>query len=169
MGHPQSPPKPPIVPLFEIELDLGPKGSREASRTLYRQLQAAILDGRLPAGAKLPPTRKSAAFLGVSRNTAAEVYERLVNERHAVTRHGADTYVAQKTAFVAPEKREIEPVSDHRLNEFWLRPDVAAAISFWRDRPDAALPRKGASVDFRPAMVDSRLFPLDVFRRVSAE
>jgi GntR family transcriptional regulator/MocR family aminotransferase len=169
MGHPQSPPKRAIDPLFEIELDLGLKGSREASRTLYRQLQAAILDGRLPAGAKLPPTRKSAAFLGVSRNTAAEVYERLVNEGHAVTRHGAGTYVAQKTTFAAPEKREIEPVSEHRLNEFWLRPDVTAAISFWRDRPDAASPRKGASVDFRPAMVDSRLFPLDVFRRVSAK
>jgi GntR family transcriptional regulator/MocR family aminotransferase len=156
MGHPQSVPKRAIDPLFEIGLDLGLKGSREASRTLYRQLQAAILDGRLPAGAKLPPTRKSAAFLGVSRNTAAEVYERLVNEGHAVTRHGAGTYVAQKTAFVAPEKREIEP-------------DVTAAISFWRDRPDAASARTGASVDFRPAMVDSRLFPLDVFRRVSAK
>jgi GntR family transcriptional regulator/MocR family aminotransferase len=169
MGHPHSPTKRAIDPLFEIELDLGLKGSREASRTLHRQLQAAILDGRLPAGAKLPPTRKSAAFLGVSRNTAAEVYERLVNEGHAVTRHGAGTYVAQKTPFVAPEKPEIEPVSEHRLNEFWLRPDVTAAIGFWRDRPDAASPRKGTSVDFRPAMVDSRLFPLDVFRRVSAK
>jgi hypothetical protein len=61
--------------LFEIELDLAAKGSRDSSRSLYRQLKAAILDGRLPAGAKLPATRHSETFYGVSRNTAVEVYE----------------------------------------------------------------------------------------------
>jgi GntR family transcriptional regulator/MocR family aminotransferase len=158
-----------IDPLFEVELDLGPKGSRESSRTLHRELKAAILDGRLTAGARLPATRKSAAFFGVSRNTAAEAYERLVNEGHAVTRHGAGTYVAERM----PSLRAAEPAAEpaaHRLNEFWLRPDVTAAMSFWRDRPGyASAGRKGAGVDFRPAMVDSRLFPLDVFRRVSAK
>jgi GntR family transcriptional regulator / MocR family aminotransferase len=55
-----------------------------------------------------------------------------------------------------------------RLNEFWLRADVTAAMSFWQERESSPV-RKGALVDFRPAMVDSRLFPLDVFRRVSAK
>jgi GntR family transcriptional regulator / MocR family aminotransferase len=169
VGHPPSLPRRAIDPLFEIELDLGPKGSRDASRALYRQLRAAIVDGRLPAGAKLPATRKSAAFFGVSRNTAAEVYERLVNEGHAATRRGAGTYVADSPS-VSPEKHESEPVSEHRLNGFWLRADVTAAMSFWRDRPEySAAVRKGASIDFRAALVDSRLFPLDVFRRVSAK
>src|SRR5579883_899865 len=62
------------APLFELRLDLPPPGSREASRSLYEQLKAAILEGRLPAGARLPGTRRSEAFLGVSRNTAAAVY-----------------------------------------------------------------------------------------------
>jgi GntR family transcriptional regulator / MocR family aminotransferase len=172
LGHSQSPRKRAIDPLFEIELDLGPKGSRESSRTLHRELKAAILDGRLTAGARLPATRKSAAFFGVSRNTAAEVYERLVNEGHAVTRHGAGTYVADRMPAIpraaGPDAQTQTPAL--RLNEFWLRPDVTAAMSFWRDRPEyPSAGRKGASVDFRPAMVDSRLFPLDVFRRVSAK
>jgi hypothetical protein len=56
------------------------------------------------------------------------------------------------------------------MNEFWLRPDVTAAMGFWRDRPEySSSIRKGAQVDFRPALVDSRLFSLDVFRRVSAK
>src|ERR1700690_2939479 len=169
MVHSPSPPRRAVDPLFEVELDLGPKGPRDASRTLHHELRAAILDGRLPAGAKLPATRKSAAFFGVARNTAAEVYERLVDEGHAVSRRGAGTYVADSPS-VLPEKRESESVSEHRLNGFWLRADVTAAMSFWRDRPEyTASGRKGASIDFRPAMVDSRLFPLDVFRRVSAK
>src|SRR6185437_3183404 len=84
-------------PLFEIDLRLADKGSREAARTLYRQLKTAILDGRLTPGAKLPPTRKSAAFFRVSRNTAVEVYERLLNEGYVVSRHGSGTYVAHRT------------------------------------------------------------------------
>jgi GntR family transcriptional regulator / MocR family aminotransferase len=170
LGHSSPPRKRAIDPLFEIELDLGAKGSRESSRTLHRELKAAILDGRLTAGARLPATRKSAAFFGVSRNTAAEVYERLVNEGHAVTRHGAGTYVADRMPSVPRAAGPAAQTAAHRLNEFWLRPDVTAAMSFWRDRPEyPSAGRKGASVDFRPAMVDSRLFPLDVFRRVSAK
>ena len=157
--------------MFEIDLDLAAKGSRESSRTLYRQLKAAILDGRLAAGAKLPPTRKSDAFFGVSRNTAAEVYEKLLNEGYVVARHGAGTYVADRVA-VAPLRSGAtgDGVPDRRLNAFWLRPDVTAAMSFWADLPRRASPRSKASpVDFRPALVDSRLFPFDVFRRVSAK
>jgi GntR family transcriptional regulator/MocR family aminotransferase len=176
LGQSSSRRKRAIDPLFEIELDLGPKGSRESSRTLHRELKAAILDGRLTAGARLPATRRSAAFFGVSRNTAAEVYERLVNEGHAVTRHGAGTYVADRMPAVprakgpAAQEAAAPETGAHRVNEFWLRPDVTAAMSFWRDRPEYPTSgRKGVSVDFRPAMVDSRLFPLDVFRRVSAK
>jgi GntR family transcriptional regulator/MocR family aminotransferase len=170
LGHSRSGRRPAAEPLFELKLDLKPSGSREASRTLYRELTSAILDGRLAAGAKLPPTRKSLAFFGVSRNTTAEVYEKLVTEGHAVTRHGAGTFVAERTASRQPTASRLDGETlKIRLNEFWLRPDVTAAMSFWRDSAQVAPARKGAHVDFRPAMVDSRLFPLDVFRRVSAK
>jgi GntR family transcriptional regulator/MocR family aminotransferase len=191
LGHSLLPRRRTRDPLFEVGLDLEAKGSRESSRTLYRELKAAILDGRLGAGAKLPPTRKATAFFGVSRNTAAEVYEKLLNEGLIVARHGSGSYVADRIPAPAPATRGVsmpgatpgaaggstgraaplgEGMPDPRLNAFWLRPDVTAAIGFWRDRPEGAAPAaKGAAVDFRPALVDSRLFPFDVFRRVSAK
>ncbi|HEY6515944.1 MAG TPA: PLP-dependent aminotransferase family protein [Steroidobacteraceae bacterium] len=155
-------------PLFELRLDLPGPGSRDASRSLYEQLKAAIVDGRLPAGARLPGTRRSAAFLGVSRNTAAAVYERLASERLVVSRPGSGVFVTAST----PARRQrnlpalLRPAA--RLNPIWLRPDVTAAIGFWREAPGDA--RKGSNqVDFRPALVDSRLFPFEVFRRVTAK
>jgi GntR family transcriptional regulator / MocR family aminotransferase len=155
-------------PLFELRLDLPGPGSRDASRSLYGQLKAAIVEGRLPAGARLPATRRSAAFLGVSRNTAAAVYERLASERLVVSRGGSGVFVAPP----APAGRQrdrlalLRPAA--RLNPIWLRPDVTAAIGFWREAPQDQ-PKGSGQVDFRPALVDSRLFPFEVFRRVSAK
>lgn len=168
MGHSRSLRKA-ADPLFEIPLDRASKGSRESSRTLYQELKAAILDGRLTAGAQLPPTRKSASFFGVSRNTAAEVYENLVNEGCAVTRRGSGTFVAERRAAAPPAAPKQGSAAHYRLNEFWTRPDIADAMSFLRDQAESAAPGKTASADFRPALVDSRLFPFDVFRRVSAK
>ncbi len=156
--------------MFEIALDLSSRGSGESSRTLYRQLKAAILDGRLPPGAKLPPTRKSAIFFGVSRNTAAEVYERLLNEGHVVTRQGSGTYVAGKRPPPRPPAASKSNAPSDRMNHFWLRPEVTASMNFWADSPEGvSTPPNAQPVDFRPALVDSRLFPFDIFRRVSAK
>ena len=157
-------------PLFEFELDRGAKGSRDSSRALYGQLKAAILDGRLAAGARLPATRRSEVFFGVSRNTVVAVYERLLNEGYVVSRRGSGTYVAGRIP-AAPLRVSSDGKggAPRRLNDFWLRPDVAAAMSFWRDRPEQSRPSKTPPIDFRPALVDSRLFPFDVFRRVSAK
>jgi GntR family transcriptional regulator / MocR family aminotransferase len=154
-------------PLFEIELDHPPKGSRESSRALYRQLKAAIVDGRLRPGAKLPPAREAKTFFGVSRNTATETYERLKGDGYVVARHGSGTYVADALPASPPRapQRTNDP-SDQRLNPFWLQPEVTGAINFWRDTSEH-LPPTAANdeIDFRPAMVQSRLFPFHVFRR----
>lgn len=46
---------------------------------VYRQLRAAILEGRLAGGDRVPPTRYLADRLSVSRQTILEAYERLID------------------------------------------------------------------------------------------
>jgi GntR family transcriptional regulator / MocR family aminotransferase len=151
--------------LFEIELERPTPGSRDAGRFLYRQLKDAIQAGRLAAGTQLPATRQSAAIFGVSRNTVAEVYDRLSNEGLVVARHGSGTFVAELPPEPAPLP---SPASTYRLNTFWLREDVTSAMGFWRE--DSSVVARGVPpIDFRPALIDPRLFPFDVFRRVSAK
>ncbi|MEP6620792.1 MAG: PLP-dependent aminotransferase family protein [bacterium] len=151
--------------LFEIELERAVPGSGEAGRSLYRQLKAAIRDGRLAPGTRLPASRRSAEFFGLSRNTVAQVYDRLSTEGLIVARHGSGTYVAELTRdpSLVPS-----PTSTYRLNPFWLQEDVTAAMGFWRDDPSVA-PSAERALDFRPALIDPRLFPFDVYRRVSAK
>jgi GntR family transcriptional regulator/MocR family aminotransferase len=151
--------------LFEIELERPIPGSRDAARFLYRQLKEAIRDGRLVAGTQLPPSRKSAAFFGLSRNTVAEVYERLSNEGLVLARHGSGTYVADLT----PEPTSLPSCpSTFPLNPFWLQQDVTTAMGFWRDDLPG-VPHAATAMDFRPALIDPRLFPFDTYRRVSAK
>jgi GntR family transcriptional regulator/MocR family aminotransferase len=153
-------------PLFEVELDLPLPGSRNASQSIYEQLKAAIVDGRLAAGARLPPTRRSEVFFGVSRNTAAEVYERLANDGYIVTRRGSGAYVADQ----APAPAIVATGPAFRLNAVWLRRDIVRAMGFWEeDKTPPARAAAGPVVDFRPALVDSRLFSLEDYRRVSAK
>ena len=158
-----------MKPLFEIELRPTAKGSRDAASNLYRQLRAAIRDGRLPAGARLPPTRDARSLFGVSRNTAADVYDRLTNEGYVVARRGSGTFVADALPAVPARVASQSVGARQRLNAFWLRDDVASALGFWRDAPAQTPARGSRAVDLRPALVDSLLFPFAVFRRLMAK
>jgi GntR family transcriptional regulator/MocR family aminotransferase len=153
--------------LFELPIDLTGVAKRETSRTLYKQLRSAILEGRLPGGARLPPTRSATPRFGVSRNTVADVYARLLSEGFVVARQGAGTFIADP----APSSPSLPPANtpqqgDQCLNPFWLKPETADSIGFWRDMNTQGLEQsKTAPVDFRPALIDTRLFPFDLFRQ----
>jgi GntR family transcriptional regulator/MocR family aminotransferase len=75
-----------------VELD------RRSGQPLYEQLErwlrAAIRDGRLVAGARLPSTRGLANELGVSRGVVTSVYDQLAAEGYLETRQGAPVRVA---------------------------------------------------------------------------
>ena len=61
---------------------------------LLRALKAAIADGGLDCGARLPPTRELARELGVSRNTVLTAYEQLRAEGFMEARTGSGSFVA---------------------------------------------------------------------------
>lgn len=143
-------------PLFQLPLSLPPRGSRELQRSVYGQLRAAILDGRLQPETRLPSTRSFAAAVGVSRNTALAVYDLLVSEGYLVVRPGSGTYVAA----ISPRPihgSSVEPGSESRLNEAWrrARPVLSAVDGDFR-------------FDFRLGLPDKSAFPLPVWRRLSA-
>jgi GntR family transcriptional regulator/MocR family aminotransferase len=152
--------------LFEIQIEPGSRGSRIVN--LRDQLKAAIQDGRLAPGMRLPSLRDARKLFRVARNTMAEVYEQLLNEGYVVARQGSGTFVADT---LPRAQQAVAPANTptHRLNTFWLQPEVTAAIGFWRETsPD---PARSATIciDLRPALVDVRMFPLDVLRRVSSQ
>ena len=68
--------------------------TQELWRWLYTELRAAILDGRLKRGARLPSTRSLAQQYGLSRGTVTTAFDQLQAEGYTRTEVGSGTYVA---------------------------------------------------------------------------
>ncbi|TBR36769.1 MULTISPECIES: PLP-dependent aminotransferase family protein [Dyella] len=142
---------------LDIPLDLPSPGSRQKLAALHGQLRAAILDGRLKAGLRLPPSRELAAALGVSRNTVVAAYERLSSEGYVASRQGSGHYVADLAG-----KRVLRP-SAHPLDDGRLAPAWRAGMPAMSRSLEAA-PR----FDFGVGLPDISAFPFELWRRLSA-
>lgn len=123
---------------------------------VYRALRAAIVDGRLPAGERLPATRALAADLGVARGSVAAAYERLTAEGYLAARVGAGTFVVGAPRTGARRRATADP----------LRPRADWTFEPLETSGSVRAPR----YDFRTGIPDAGLFPFDVWRRlVTAE
>ncbi|HZX29653.1 MAG TPA: PLP-dependent aminotransferase family protein [Telluria sp.] len=132
---------------MELHLEMPETGSRRRLQELHRQLKAAIIDGRLTEGLRLPTSRELSASLGVSRNTVVSAYDLLLSEGYIEARGRAGTYVARM----------------HRDPPGRTRAPRA------RPAPVAATPPEApVRYDFRVGEPDQSLFPFDTWRRLSA-
>jgi GntR family transcriptional regulator / MocR family aminotransferase len=77
-----------------LPLLLPPRGpGQPAARWLVAGVRAAILEGRLRPGARLPPTRDLARHHGLSRGTVVSAFEQLAAEGYVEARVGSGTRV----------------------------------------------------------------------------
>lgn len=143
--------------LLELGLEVPAPGSRTRLRTLHRQVRAAIVEGRLKPGTRLPSTRLLAGTLGVSRKTTIALYDRLIAEGFLTVRARAGTFVSATVAApqAAPRSKRsrVHPVLARR---------AARAAHSWRS-PGEEPPK----FDFRLGVPDSDAFPFDAWRRLT--
>ncbi|MDH2308118.1 PLP-dependent aminotransferase family protein [Methylobacterium brachiatum] len=77
-----------------LPISLDPDGPTPLHVQLREGLRAAILDRRLPRGARLPASRVMAADLGCARGTVVLALEQLIAEGYLTARSGSATRVA---------------------------------------------------------------------------
>lgn len=138
--------------------------NQELWRWLYTELRAAILDGRLKPGTRLPSTRGLSAQYEVSRGTVTAAFDQLQAEGYTRTEVGSGTYVALRL----PE----ESCPTDRLRRTSARFHARASLSKRGQemvRNIAVLPASHltgkAFRSYEPAI---DLFPADLWARVSA-
>ncbi|CAN7660503.1 PLP-dependent aminotransferase family protein [Bosea sp. LjRoot90] len=144
-----------MVPILGIALAIPMTGRREA---LHRQLAAAIRDGRLAAGLRLPATRVLAQALGLSRNTVLAAYDLLLAEGYVEARAGSGIYVAPLRPLQAPRRPAAADRVDGRIAAYWRRPGTMPAAG----------PERPVRFDLRLGTPDIRMMPLAIWQRLHA-
>lgn len=166
-------------PVFELQLQLPPLGSRRLLQHLHRQLKVAIIDGRLSAGLKLPSTRVLAARLGVSRNTAVAAYELLLGGGYVQSRAGAGYFVSSALPSPAPvpapapaSARVASPALPARLIDTRLSPHARLLLAATPDSAplpsSSSSPKEAQGFDFGVGLPDATQFRFDLWARLAA-
>ena len=79
-----------------LDLVLGPRGGGQpAQRWVYEGVRAAILEGRLRGGARLPASRDLARQHGLARGTVVAAFTQLQAEGYVRSTVGSGTFVGQ--------------------------------------------------------------------------
>jgi GntR family transcriptional regulator / MocR family aminotransferase len=139
-------------------------GGETLREGIYRTLLAAIVDGRLEPGARLPSARELARDWHVSRNTVDDAIGALQAEGLVERRVGIGTRVSSLAA-----ARQPPPRRELRAPSAFGR-EAVAQLSRWGRRVIAthdvrAAPRPQA---FMAALPDIDRFPHDLWRRLTA-
>jgi GntR family transcriptional regulator/MocR family aminotransferase len=115
----------------DLLLELDRRGDLPLHEQIERTLRAAIRDGRLEAGARLPSSRGLAAEVGVSRGVVTSAYDQLVAEGYLQTRQGAPVRVA---AGVRAQPPRPHPPSLLTRFAYEFSPGLPDLAGFPRDR-----------------------------------
>ena len=132
----------------ELLLRLDRSGGRPLRDQLEAELRAAVRDGRLEPGGRLPASRTLAADLGLSRGVVVEAYAQLIGEGYLEARRGSGTRVAAGVSGRNGDGRDHTAAWPADTDAPGRGPATAAALA-----------PAGPRIDFRPGIPDLSSFP----------
>jgi GntR family transcriptional regulator / MocR family aminotransferase len=142
---------------FELTLNAR-KPEETLTSWLYAELRAAILEGRLGPGTRLPASRDFAGQYGLSRGTVVSVFERLQSEGYTSCRIGVGTWVNRVAAPLPSRQVRKTPAYVRRLMAEYARPKSMVGLPFTKGvRP------------FRIGNPDLAQFPAELWGRLAAD
>lgn len=148
-------------PLYLASISLDPRAEAPLHRQLYFGLREAILESRLPPGARLPSTRSLAGDLAVSRNTVLAAFEQLLAEGYIQGRVGAGSFVSRQLPEEALNARKIEGDPARPARDPGTPPGPSA-----RGRKLTELPQPGYRPRaFAPGLPELARFPFEDWAR----
>lgn len=133
--------------MLDLVIDAGPE---TLQTRLFQSLRSLISDGALPAGTRLPSSRRFADDLGVSRTTVLAVFEQLIADGWLHSRRGSGTYIAETLPNGAVLAANLRPLEDRQgqtpfsvgvpgLDLFPLHSWSRLQARRWRQMPRSAL------------------------------
>jgi GntR family transcriptional regulator/MocR family aminotransferase len=144
----------------ELPIELDAASGVPLHRQLYDAIRAAIVDGRITPGTRLPSTRALAAALAVSRATITSSFAQLHSEGYLEATTGSGTFVSNDLPRESPVER---PRSRERTSEASIRLSTYGASL--ADAAPLEPPRVPGTIDFRDGRPAFDAFPFAAWRR----
>jgi GntR family transcriptional regulator/MocR family aminotransferase len=151
------------APFQDLSL-IPPEQGQDKWRWLYSELRAAILEGRLRTGARLPSSRNLARQYQLSRGTVLAALEQLRSEGYTDTQVGAGTFVASSMpdrAMAAVPRTRAPQLPESRANISNRANHMIAGV---RMLPPSRGPVGRAFRSYEPAL---DLFPVQLWARTA--
>jgi len=139
---------------MEIRIEREGGAAGPVYQQIATQIREAIDAGGLAEGDRLPPIRDLAGRVGVNRDTVALAYEALAAEGCVEARVGRGTFVRGRRPSGPLPGGGAEPAFSATVDRL---------LDYERTR--TPYPREGDPVPLHSLVPDSRLFPVDAFRR----
>lgn len=134
---------------LQLNIEEAPPGG--LADWLARRLRAAISDGRLPVGGRLPATRVLAGELRVSRGVVTEAYRRLTEDGHVAGRGRGGTIVVAAPLAAPPPPARTPSDGGPPCEVSFTAPPGADVFDALRSAP--------ARIDLSPGLPDLASFP----------
>ena len=142
---------------MELPIELDTASNVPLHRQLYSGLRAAIVDGRVTPGTRLPSTRSLAESLGVSRSTIISSFAQLHSEGYLEASTGSGTFVSAELPDEPVElpSAALRDVASIRLSTYGASLTEAGPLE---------PPRLAGTIDFRDGRPAFDAFPLKLWR-----
>ncbi|UVI28667.1 MocR-like pyridoxine biosynthesis transcription factor PdxR [Paenibacillus spongiae] len=142
------------------------------TEALYRSLREEIVSGGLPAGTRLPPSRKLAEMCEVSRGVVNQVYDMLYAESYVRMESGSGTFAAYDSAQGSSRIGDLGRQADIAVSEWAKRlmPITSAADEAGTRMAIVESPPKPGqgmkAIDFEITSLAPGLFPAEEWKKV---
>jgi GntR family transcriptional regulator/MocR family aminotransferase len=139
---------------------LGTQDTLPLHRQLYESLRRSILEGKLPAGDRLPSSRDLAQDLELSRNTVVAAINQLSVEGYLVSRVGSGTFVNDNVPRVHPGRA----MGSRRRG--MVQPPAGELSARGKALSTAYCATELEIQPFTPGIADFSAFPLALWQRL---
>lgn len=118
-------------PTTDFAPEFTSSGVAPSANQVGLSIKKAILEGRLPPGHRLKPTRIASQHWGLPRRTILEAYAILIAEGFVTGRHGSGTYVTSNLPARPPQSKSDVPANAEKAK----RPDPAVTSTGTLEAP----------------------------------
>lgn len=143
--------------MYEMTIRLQTDSDKCLYEQIYEHIKEEIIDGKLPAGERLPSTRSLAEYLQVARSTVDYAYGQLLDEGYIEAKPYKGYFVCSVEGLLLMENASVAG------NSVGMK-DVSGTVeSTGHLREDA----RSVPLDFSPYAIDMSGFPFSVWKKIT--